>query len=176
MTLVTPQSNTNTFIKWFVEFMTVIYPGTFDPLTNGHLDIIERAAKMFDHIVIGVAASPSKDTMFTLDERVDLAQQATSHITNVDVKGFSGLLVDFAELEKADILIRGLRTTVDFEYEFGLTTMYRRLKPNLESIFLTPSEEYAFLSSTIIREVAIHGGDVKPFVPHAVFEAISNKL
>jgi pantetheine-phosphate adenylyltransferase len=155
--------------------MTVIYPGTFDPLTNGHLDIIKRAAKMFDHLVIGIAASPSKNTMFTLSERVDLAQQATRHLSNVDVKGFSCLLVDFAEQEKADILIRGLRTTVDFEYEFGLTTMYRRLKPNLESIFLTPSEEYAFLSSTIIREVAIHGGDVKPFVPDVVFKAIINK-
>ncbi|MGX9418662.1 pantetheine-phosphate adenylyltransferase [Vibrio sp. WJH972] len=156
--------------------MTVIYPGTFDPLTNGHLDIIERASKMFDHIIIGVAASPSKKTMFTLSERVDLAQQATSHIDNVEVKGFSGLLVDFAEQEGADVLIRGLRTTVDFEYEFGLTTMYRRLKPNLESIFLTPSEEYAFLSSTIIREVAIHGGDIKSFVPNVVFDAIMNKV
>jgi pantetheine-phosphate adenylyltransferase len=156
--------------------MTVIYPGTFDPLTNGHLDIIERAAKMFSHIVIGVAASPSKNTMFSLEERVNLAQQATCHITNVDVKGFSGLLVDFAEQENADVLIRGLRTTVDFEYEFGLTSMYRRLRPNLESIFLTPSEEYAFLSSTIIREVAIHGGDVKPFVPEVVFNAILKKL
>ncbi|MHA2939813.1 pantetheine-phosphate adenylyltransferase [Vibrio sp. RC27] len=156
--------------------MTVIYPGTFDPLTNGHLDIIERASKMFDHIIIGVAASPSKKTMFTLSERVDLAQQATSHVDNVEVKGFSGLLVDFAEQEGADVLIRGLRTTVDFEYEFGLTTMYRRLKPNLESIFLTPSEEYAFLSSTIIREVAIHCGDVKSFVPNVVFDAIMNKV
>jgi pantetheine-phosphate adenylyltransferase len=156
--------------------MTVIYPGTFDPLTNGHLDIIERASKMFDHVVVGVAASPSKKTMFSLEERVSLAQQATTHIPNVEVKGFSGLLVDFAEQEQATVLIRGLRTTVDFEYEFGLTTMYRRLKPDLESIFLTPSEEFAFLSSTIIREVAIHGGEVEQFVPQAVYVAIKNKL
>ena len=156
--------------------MTVIYPGTFDPLTNGHLDIIERATNMFDHVVVGVAASPSKKTMFSLEERVSLAQQATTHIPNVEVKGFSGLLVDFAEQEQATVLIRGLRTTVDFEYEFGLTTMYRRLKPDLESIFLTPSEEFAFLSSTIIREVAIHGGEVEQFVPQAVYVAIKNKL
>ncbi len=155
--------------------MTVIYPGTFDPLTNGHLDIIERAAKMFDHVIIGIAASPSKKTMFSLEERVDLAQQSTTHLSNVEVKGFSGLLVDFAEQEQATVLIRGLRTTVDFEYEFGLTTMYRRLKPDLESIFLTPAEEFAFLSSTIIREVAIHGGEVEQFVPPAVYTAIKNK-
>lgn len=156
--------------------MTVIYPGTFDPLTNGHLDIIERATNMFDHVVVGIAASPSKKTMFSLEERVSLAQQATTHLPNVEVKGFSGLLVDFAEQEQATVLIRGLRTTVDFEYEFGLTTMYRRLKPDLESIFLTPSEEFAFLSSTIIREVAIHGGEVEQFVPQAVYVAIKNKL
>jgi pantetheine-phosphate adenylyltransferase len=156
--------------------MTVIYPGTFDPLTNGHLDIIERAAKMFDHVVVGVAASPSKNTMFSLEERVELAKQSTQNLSNVSVKGFSGLLVNFAEQEQANILIRGLRTTVDFEYEFGLTTMYRRLKPNLESVFLTPAEEYAFLSSTIIREVAIHGGEVEQFVPNVVYMAIQNKL
>jgi pantetheine-phosphate adenylyltransferase len=156
--------------------MTVIYPGTFDPLTNGHLDIIERATRMFDHVVVGVAASPSKNTMFSLEERVELAKQSTQNLSNVSVKGFSGLLVNFAEQEQANILIRGLRTTVDFEYEFGLTTMYRRLKPNLESVFLTPAEEYAFLSSTIIREVAIHGGEVEQFVPNVVYMAIQNKL
>ncbi len=155
---------------------TVIYPGTFDPLTNGHLDIIERAAKMFGHIVVGIAASPSKKTMFSLEKRVKLAKASIPHLPNVEVKGFSGLLVDFAEQEKATILIRGLRTTVDFEYEFGLTTMYRRLKPDLESIFLTPAEEFAFLSSTIIREVAIHGGEVKQFVPDPVYQAICEKV
>ncbi len=154
----------------------VIYPGTFDPLTNGHLDIIQRAAQMFDHVVIAIAASPSKNTMFSLDERVELVTRAIHQLDNVTVKGFSGLLVDFARDEKANILIRGLRTTVDFEYEFGLTTMYRRLLPGLESIFLTPAEEYAFLSSTIVREVAIHGGDISAFVPDAINQAVKKKV
>ena len=154
----------------------MIYPGTFDPITNGHLDLIERTAKMFDSVTIGVAASPSKNTMFSLDERVDLVHQCCQHLSNVNVVGFSGLLVDFAKEQQASILIRGLRTTMDFEYEFGLTSMYRKLLPGLESIFLTPSEEFAFLSSTIVREVAIHGGNVAQFVPNPVNTAILEKL
>ncbi|ACY49977.1 MULTISPECIES: pantetheine-phosphate adenylyltransferase [Vibrio] len=154
----------------------VIYPGTFDPITNGHLDLIERTAKMFDSVTIGVAASPSKNTMFSLDERVELVHQCCQHLSNVSVVGFSGLLVDFAKEQQASILIRGLRTTMDFEYEFGLTSMYRKLLPGLESIFLTPSEEFAFLSSTIVREVAIHGGNVAQFVPSPVNTAILEKL
>ncbi|MEZ9999913.1 pantetheine-phosphate adenylyltransferase [Vibrio lentus] len=153
----------------------VIYPGTFDPITNGHLDLIERATKMFDEIIIAVAASPSKNTLFTLEERVDLVTDVTADVPNITVKGFSGLMVDFAKQEQANILIRGLRTTVDFEYEFGLTNMYRRLLPGLESVFLTPSEEYAFLSSTIVREVAIHGGDISQFVPQKVADEIKLK-
>ncbi|WP_286295372.1 pantetheine-phosphate adenylyltransferase [Vibrio apostichopi] len=154
----------------------VIYPGTFDPLTNGHLNIIERTSGMFDSLVIGVAASPSKKTMFSLNERVNLVQESCKHLTNVSVVGFSGLLVDFAREQEANILIRGLRTTMDFEYEFGLTSMYRKLLPELESIFLTPSEEYAFLSSTIVREVAIHKGNVAQFVPAPVNQALLHKL
>lgn len=150
----------------------VIYPGTFDPVTNGHLDIIVRAASMFDYITVGVAASPSKKTMFELDERVELLRDAVSHLSNVSVEGFSGLLVDFTKQQKANVLVRGLRTTMDFEYEFGLTSMYRKLLPGLESVFLTPSEEYAFLSSTIVREVAIHGGDISQFVPQKVADEI----
>lgn len=153
----------------------VVYPGTFDPITNGHLDLIERAAKMFDEVIIAVAASPSKNTMFTLEERVDFARQVTRHLDNVTAQGFSGLMVDFARAVDANVLIRGLRTTVDFEYEFGLTNMYRRLLPGLESVFLTPSEEHAFISSTIVREVAIHGGDVTQFVPTVVAEALHQK-
>lgn len=155
--------------------MRVIYPGTFDPITNGHLDLILRAANMFDHVVIGVAASPSKKTMFTLEERVELIQEVIQSHNNISVVGFSGLLVDFAKSENANLLIRGLRTTVDFEYEFGLTNMYRKLLPTLESVFLTPSEEYAFLSSTIVREVAIHGGDISQFVPENIAKAIKTK-
>ncbi|WP_350225609.1 pantetheine-phosphate adenylyltransferase [Vibrio parahaemolyticus] len=155
--------------------MKTLYPGTFDPITNGHLDIIERAANMFDHVIIAVAASPSKNTMFTLEERVQFVRDVTKHLDNVSTKGFSGLLVDFARAEQANVLIRGLRTTVDFEYEFGLTNMYRRLMPGLESVFLTPAEEYAFISSTIVREVAIHGGQVDQFVPKNVAQALHQK-
>ncbi|WP_029811621.1 pantetheine-phosphate adenylyltransferase, partial [Vibrio parahaemolyticus] len=147
--------------------MKVIYPGTFDPVTNGHLNLIERTHEMFDEVVIGVAASPSKNTMFTLEERVALMEEVVAHLPGVTVKGFSGLLVDFARQEQAKVLIRGLRTTVDFEYEFGLTNMYRKLLPGIESVFLTPEEEFAFLSSTIVREVAIHGGSIEQFVPAA---------
>lgn len=153
----------------------VLYPGTFDPITNGHVDLVERAAGMFDEVIIAVAASPSKQTMFTLDERVMFAREVTKHLDNVTAKGFSGLLVDFAKKEGANVLIRGLRTTVDFEYEFGLTNMYRRLMPDLESVFLTPAEEHAFISSTIVREVAIHGGNVDQFVPEIVAKALHSK-
>lgn len=154
----------------------IIYPGTFDPITNGHLDIITRASNMFDQIIIGVAASPSKKTLFSLEERVKLVEESTAHLSNVSTAGFSGLLVDFAREQEANVLVRGLRTTVDFEYEFGLTSMYRKLLPGVESVFLTPAEEYAFLSSTIVREVAIHGGDVEQFVPKCVYTAIKTKV
>ena len=157
------------------QISRVIYPGTFDPLTNGHLDLIERSADMFDEVIVAVAASPSKNTMFSLEERVGFAAQVTQHLDSVSCKGFSGLMVDFARNEKANVLIRGLRTTVDFEYEFGLTNMYRRLMPGLESVFLTPAEEHAFLSSTIVREVAIHGGDVDSFVPEVIANALKAK-
>ncbi|OBS94252.1 pantetheine-phosphate adenylyltransferase [Vibrio tasmaniensis] len=153
-----------------------IYPGTFDPVTNGHLDIIGRASNLFDHVVVGVAASPSKNTLFDLEERVTLLKQVCQSHSNVSVLGFSGLLVDFAKQQNANVLVRGLRTTMDFEYEFGLTTMYRRLMPNLESIFLTPAEEYAFLSSTLVREVAIHGGDITQFVPKVVNSNLVKKV
>ncbi|ASI97620.1 pantetheine-phosphate adenylyltransferase [Vibrio rotiferianus] len=156
--------------------MKVIYPGTFDPVTNGHLNLIERTHEMFDEVIIGVAASPSKNTMFSLEERVALMEEVVAHLPGVSVKGFSGLLVDFAKHEQAKVLIRGLRTTVDFEYEFGLTNMYRKLLPGLESVFLTPEEEFAFLSSTIVREVAIHGGNIDQFVPAPVAKAIEKKL
>lgn len=149
-----------------------IYPGTFDPITNGHFDLIKRSARLFDSVVVAVAESPSKKTMFTLQERVDMVKEVTKDLPNVTAVGFSGLLVDFAKQQQTTILIRGLRTTVDYEYEFGLTSMYRKLMPELESVFLTPTEEFAFLSSTIVREVAIHGGEVDQFLHPYVVEKV----
>lgn len=154
----------------------VIYPGTFDPITNGHIDLVKRAAAMFDEIVVGIASSPSKQPLFTLDERVTLAKSALSHINGVSVVGFSGLLVDFAKQYHAHILIRGLRAVSDFEYEFQLANMNRRLMPELESVFLTPSEENSFISSSLIKEVTLHGGDTSAFLSANVYDALKRKL
>ncbi|MGY3904714.1 pantetheine-phosphate adenylyltransferase [Aeromonas lusitana] len=154
----------------------VIYPGTFDPITNGHTDLIERAAKLFDEVVVGVANSPSKKPLFDLAERVLLAQQVSAHLPNVRVVGFSGLLVDFARDQQANVLIRGLRAVSDFEYEFQLANMNRHLMPELESVFLTPSAENSFISSTLVKEVALHGGDIRQFVSPLVAQAIATKL
>ncbi|WP_421290820.1 pantetheine-phosphate adenylyltransferase [Aeromonas veronii] len=153
----------------------VIYPGTFDPVTNGHADLIDRAAKLFDEVVVGVANSPSKRPLFDLAERVQLVQQVTSTLPNVKVVGFSGLLVDFAKEHQANVLIRGLRAVSDFEYEFQLANMNRRLMPELESVFLTPAEENSFISSTLVKEVALHGGDIRQFVDPVVAQAIAAK-
>ncbi|AEY00392.1 phosphopantetheine adenylyltransferase [Oceanimonas sp. GK1] len=156
----------------------VIYPGTFDPITNGHLDLIERASQLFDEVIVGVAFSPSKRPMFELEERVALVKEVIEHeqLSNVTVVGFSGLLVDFAREYQATVLVRGLRAVSDFEYEFQLANMNRRLMPELESVFLTPAEENSFISSTLVKEVAIHGGDISQFVPEAVRKAIAQKL
>ncbi|GHA43842.1 pantetheine-phosphate adenylyltransferase [Photobacterium aphoticum] len=154
----------------------VIYPGTFDPITNGHLDLIERAAAMFDHVVVGIAYNPSKKPLFDLQERVDLAKQITQHLKNVDIVGFSGLLVDFAKEYQANILVRGLRAVSDFEYEFQLANMNRRLMPELETVFLTPAEENSFISSTIVKEVALHNGDVSQFVDPVITQALMKKF
>ncbi|HIF9251104.1 TPA: pantetheine-phosphate adenylyltransferase [Photobacterium damselae] len=154
----------------------VIYPGTFDPITNGHLDLIERAAAMFDTVIVGVAYNPTKKPLFDLDERVALAQSVTQHLPNVEIVGFSGLLVNFAKEHNANILVRGLRAVSDFEYEFQLANMNRRLMPELETVFLTPAEENSFISSTIVKEVALHKGDVSQFVAPLVKEKLSLKF
>ena len=153
-----------------------IYPGTFDPITNGHADLIERAANMFANVTIGIAANPNKQPLFTLEERVDLIKKVSAHLTNVKVVGFTGLLADFADSIEATVLIRGLRAVSDFEYEFQLANMNRRLNPNLESVFLTPAEENSFISSTLVKEVALHRGKIEQFCHPAVVEALYQKL
>lgn len=153
-----------------------IYPGTFDPITNGHADLIERAAKMFTQVTVGIAYNPSKKPLFSLDERVELATRVTNHLDNVQVLGFTGLLVDFAKKNHSTILIRGLRAVSDFEYEFQLANMNRRLNPELESVFLTPAEENSFISSTLVKEVALHHGDVSGFCHPEVQKALHHKL
>ena len=154
--------------------MTVkaIYPGTFDPVTNGHTDLIERASQLFSQVIVGVAASPSKQPRFDLAQRVAMLEEVTKDLANVTVVGFSGLLVDFAKQHQANVLIRGLRAVSDFEYEFQLANMNRRLSPELESVFLTPAEENSFISSTLVKEVALHHGDVSQFVHPVVQHAL----
>jgi len=153
-----------------------IYPGTFDPMTNGHLDIVTRAALMFDRIVLAVAASPSKKPLFSLEERVALATEVTAHLGNVEVVGFSDLMANFARAQQANVLVRGLRAVSDFEYELQLAHMNRHLLSTLESVFLMPSEEYSFISSSLMKEVARHGGEVKAFLPEPVYRALKAKL
>ncbi|EKE81512.1 pantetheine-phosphate adenylyltransferase [Idiomarina xiamenensis] len=153
-----------------------IYPGTFDPITNGHADLIERAANLFAEVLVGVAASPSKKPLFDLDERVQLVREVTADLPNVSVIGFSGLLVEFAKQQRSTVLIRGLRAVSDFEYEFQLANMNRRLAPGLESVFLTPAEENSFISSSLVKEVALHGGDVSGFVDTRVATALKHKF
>ena len=153
-----------------------IYPGTFDPITNGHIDIVTRAASMFDKVVLAIAASPSKKPMFSLDERIALAEQATAHLVNVQVVGFSDLMASFARAQQANILIRGLRAVADFEYEMQLAHMNHHLMPTLESVFLMPCKEWSFISSSLVKEVARHQGDVSHFLPANVHQALLNKL
>lgn len=153
-----------------------IYPGTFDPVTNGHINIITRAAGMFDRVIMAIAASPSKKPLFSLDERVALAQEATAHLENVEVIGFSDLMASFARDQQATILIRGLRAVADFEYETQLAHMNRHLMPELESVFLMPAKEWSFISSSLVKEVARHKGDVADFLPANVHQALMDKL
>lgn len=154
----------------------VIYPGTFDPITRGHVDIIERAARLFDGIIIAVAASPKKKPLFSLEERVDLAKSVTGHLDNVEVCGFSCLLAHFMRDQQINTLIRGLRAISDFEYEFQLANMNRALVPTIESLFLTPSERFSYISSTFVREIASLGGDVSKFVQPEVEKALKEKF
>jgi pantetheine-phosphate adenylyltransferase len=155
---------------------TAIYPGTFDPITNGHVDLVQRAAKRFDQILVAVAGSGSKAPCFTLEQRIELARGALASHSNVSVTGFTGLLVTFAQRQKAGVILRGLRAVSDFEYEFQLASMNRNLAPEVETMFLTPDEGYAFISSSLVREIASLGGDVGAFVPAAVEAALSSRF
>ncbi|MCI7478840.1 pantetheine-phosphate adenylyltransferase [[Pasteurella] aerogenes] len=154
---------------------TVIYPGTFDPITNGHLDIIERSAALFSRTIVAVAASPSKRPLFSLSERVVLAQQSVAHLANVEVIGFSDLLAKVVMENNIQVIIRGVRTTTDFEYELQLAHLNRLLTQGVESLFLPPSEKWAFVSSSIVREIYLHQGDVSQLVPKPVLHALMQK-
>ncbi len=154
-----------------------MYPGTFDPITFGHEDLVRRAADVFDRVVVAIAANTgSKAPMFTLGERVELAEQALGHIRGVEVSGYDGLTVEYAEANDLNVIIRGLRAVSDFEYEFQLAAMNRHLTKVVETVFLTPTEEYAFISSTLVKEVAALGGDVSEFVSKPVGEALLKRV
>ena len=152
---------------------SVIYPGTFDPITNGHLDIIERSAVIFPRVLVAVANSPSKKPLFSLDERVELVRQSVAYLSNVEVFGFSDLLANVIKQHNISAIIRGVRTTTDFEYELQLAALNRLLTKGVDSLFFPPAEKWAFVSSTIVREIYLHGGDVAELVPVPVFNALN---
>ena len=153
-----------------------VYPGTFDPFTNGHKDLVQRAAtNIFDKVYVCVAAHSNKETVFSLSERIELTKKSLMNIDNVEVCGFDGLLVNFAQTLNAKVILRGLRVVSDFEYEFQMSSMNKKLNNDIESIFLTPSESYAFLSSSLVKEIAKLGGDISPFVSKDVKQALEKK-
>ncbi|MEA3291100.1 MAG: pantetheine-phosphate adenylyltransferase [Pseudomonadota bacterium] len=153
-----------------------VYPGTFDPITDGHADLICRASRIFDRVIVAIAANPGKTPLFTLEERVDLAHKVIGDKANVEVKGFSSLLIDCVSELGAGIILRGLRAVSDFEYEFQLASMNRRLAPDIETVFLTPAENYTFISASLVKEIAQLGGDVSQFVDPVVYKALRFKL
>lgn len=155
---------------------TAVYPGTFDPITNGHVDLIHRASKLFDKVIVAIAINPGKAPTFSLAERVDLAEQTLTELENVEVCGFEGLLVDVAKQKKADVILRGLRAVSDFEHEFQLASMNRKMQPDVETLFLTPAEQFSYISSSLVREIAALGGDVSDFVAPCVSQALTIKL
>jgi pantetheine-phosphate adenylyltransferase len=153
-----------------------IYPGTFDPITKGHIDLAERASQLFDEVVIAIAASPSKQPLFDLNERLEMAQISLSHVDNISVSGFDGLLVECVRTAQAQVVLRGLRAVSDFEYEFQLAAMNRRLDPTVETMFLTPSENYTFLSASMVKEIASLGGDVSQFLHPQINKRLTDRL
>ena len=155
---------------------TIVYPGTFDPVTNGHIDLVERASRLFDKVVIGIASSQRKSPLFTIEERIELASECLQHVPNVEIHGFDCLLVNFVSDCNADAIMRGLRAVSDFEYEFQLANMNRALSPDIESIFLTPSEKFSYISSSLVREISSLKEDVSQFVPSNVAKALAARL
>jgi pantetheine-phosphate adenylyltransferase len=155
---------------------TAVYPGTFDPFTRGHEDIVRRAAGIFAKVVVAVAANPNKAPMFSVDERVELAREVLSDLGNVEVTGYGGLTVDFARRHDMAVIVRGLRAVSDFEFEFQLASMGRHLQPEIETVFMVPKEKFTFISSTLVREAAALGGDISAFVPPVVEAAFKRKL
>lgn len=156
--------------------ITAIYPGTFDPITNGHLDLVHRASSLYENVIVAVAESRGKQPLFTLRERVGLIEGVVSEFPNVQVIGFNNLLVECAKQHDASVILRGLRAVSDFEYEFQMAGMNRRLAPDIETVFLTPAEQYEFISSSMIREIARLNGDVSSFVPDSVKDQLNNKF
>jgi len=156
--------------------LTAVYPGTFDPITRGHEDLVRRAVRLFDHVVVAVAESRNKGAFFSMEERVEMAREVLADVPRVRVEGFSSLLIDFVAEQGAIAVLRGLRAASDFEYEFQLAGMNRNLKPDIETLFLTPSDQYMFISASMIREIAQLGGDVSPFVHPLVAKRLSEKI
>jgi pantetheine-phosphate adenylyltransferase len=159
--------------------VVAVYPGTFDPITNGHSDLVQRAATLFDQVIVAIAANPGKTPLFDLSQRVAMAKNVLSRFDNVEVCGFSDLLVHFARSRNAKVILRGLRAVSDFEYEMQLASMNRHLEMSLETVFMTPSDETSFISSSLVKEIALHGGDVSPFVHENIVGAllaVKNKI
>lgn len=154
---------------------TVIYPGTFNPITNGHIDLVERASKLFDKVVLAIAFSERKSPMFSLEERIDLCQKALGHLDNIEVCGFNNLLVEFAKTKDSNIVLRGVRSMKDFEYEIQMADMNRAMVSGFETVFLTPSDGLSYISSTLVREISTMGGDVANFVPPIVLDALNQR-
>jgi len=153
-----------------------IYPGSFDPVTNGHLDLIERGAKIFDRLVVSILRNFDKEPLFTIDERVEMLREVTRPWANVEVDAFSGLLVDYARLREANVILRGIRAVSDYEYELQMAMMNRKIEPDIETVFMLPAEQYSYLSSRLVKELARLGGPIRDFVPANVQERLSAKF
>jgi len=156
--------------------VTALYPGTFDPVTNGHTDLVRRACRLFDHVIVAVASNADKNPLFTLDERVAMAREVLAEFPSVEVVGFENLLVDFVQQKNAIVIIRGIRAVSDFDYEFQMAGMNRQIAPNIETVFLTPAEQHSFISASLVKEIARLGGNVDPFLDKQVVAALRNKI